>query len=177
MFKKILIFIFTFLLINEVKAGEIAVVNVQEILNNSLIFIDATKVLNKEKEEYQKKFSEKELNLSKEKDSISARASILSQAEVQKEIEVWQKKVFDFQEEVKDTEAKLQQRMANILSKVSDEVKLIITNMLKENNFSKYNKVINSEALLYFDENDNITKDVLLRLNKKFKTLKSLENK
>ena len=47
--------------------------------------------------------------------------------------------------------------------------------MLKEKVFSKYDKVVDSSVMLYFDPKDDITKDVLQRLNKKFKTLKSLE--
>ena len=65
--------------------------------------------------------------------------------------------------------------MTNILTKVSNELKSIINDMLKEKEFLKYSKVINSEALLHYDVQDDITKDVLLRLNKKFKNLKSLE--
>lgn len=174
MFKKVLLFVLSVFLINSAKADSIAVVNVQEVLDNSLIIIDATKSLNKEKDDYQKKFSDKELALTKERDSISTRSSILSQADMQKEVEIFQKKVVDFQNEVKETEAKLQQKMADILTKVSTELKTIISDMLKEKEFSKYSKVINSEALLHYDAQDDITKDVLLRLNKKFKNLKSL---
>ena len=175
MFKKVLFFVLFIFLVNLAKANSIAVVNVQEVLDNSLVIIDATKSLNKEKNDYQKKFSEKEAALTKERDSISTRSSILSQADVQKEVEVFQKKVVDFQTEVRDVETKLQQKMTNILAKVSNELKSIINDMLKEKEFSKYSKVINSEALLHYDAQDDITKDVLLRLNKKFKNLKSLE--
>ena len=175
MFKKILVLLVTVFAINTANAGSMAVVNVQEILDNSLVIIDATKTLNKEKEDYQKKFSEKEASLTKEKESLTARTSIMSQADIQKEVELFQKKVADFQIEVRDTEVKLQQRMTTILSKVSDELKIIISEMLKEKEFSKYDSVVNSEAFLYFDSKNDITKDVLQRLNKKFKTLKSLE--
>ena len=166
------LFLFSFGFAN---ASSIAVVNVQEVLNNSLIIIDATKSLNKEKDSYQKKFSEREAALTKERDSISARSSILSQADIQKEVEVFQKKIMDFQTEVKETETKLQQKMNNILAKVSKELSIIISDMLKEKEFSKYGKVINSEKLLYYDTQDDITKSVLSRLNKKFKNLKSIE--
>lgn len=175
MFKKILILIVTTLTINIANASSMAVVNMQEILDNSLVIIDATKTLNKEKEEYQKKFSEKETNLTKEKDNLAARTSIMSQTDIQKEVELFQKKVADFQTEVRDTEVKLQQRMNNILSKVSYELKIIISEMLKEKEFAQYSNVVNSDAFLYFDSRNDITKDVLQRLNKKFKTLKSLE--
>lgn len=175
MFKKILILVVTVFAINIANAGSMAIVNMQEILDNSLVIIDATKTLNKEKEEYQKKFSEKETNLTKEKDNLATRTSIMSQADIQKEVELFQKKVADFQTEVRDTEVKLQQRMNNILLKVSDELKIIIFEMLKEKEFSQYSNVVNSDAFLYFDSKNDITKDVLQRLNKKFKTLKSLE--
>ena len=172
--KKYLSILISLFMINIAKA-DFAVVNVQEILDNSLVIIDATKILNKEKEDYQKKFSEKELSLTKEKDNITVRSSILSQQDMQKEVELFQKKISDFQIEVRDTEIKLQQKMAQTLSKVSDELKIIISEMLKEEKFKNYDKVITSEALLYFDSKDDITKDVLQNLNKKFKNLKSLE--
>ncbi len=175
MHRIIVLFVLFLLSFNYASASSIAVVNVQEVLNNSLVIVDATKSLNKEKDDYQKKFTEREATLTKERDSISARSSILSQADIQKEVEIFQKKIMDFQTEVKDTETKLQQKMTNILTKVSNELNVIISDMLKEEEFSKYNKVINAETLLYYDTRDDITKSVLLRLNKKFKNLKSIE--
>ena len=173
MIKVLIVLFFTFFI--DIAKADLAVVNTQEVLNNSLVFIDATKTFNKEKDEYQKKFSDKEAMLMKEKDNIITRSSILSQQDMQKEVEIFQQKISDFQIEIRDTETKLQQKTAQVLSKLSDELKIIISEMLKEKVFSKYDKVVDSSVMLYFDPKDDITKDVLQRLNKKFKTLKSLE--
>ena len=83
-----------------------------------------------------------------------------------------QKEILEFQESVKKKEIELQDKMLSGLSKINDEIKKIISNMLKEDKYKKYGTVINSATLLYFESSNDISSDVLLRLNKTFKEVK-----
>lgn len=148
-------------------AGEIAVVNVEEIVKNSVAFKRLNDSLEKEKNDYQEKIKQKEIELNAKKDDLQSKSSIYSQEVLQKKSLEFQKEVLSFQEEVKNKEGELQEKLMYGLNILNDEVKTIVTNILKEEKYKKYKTVINSTVLLVYENDDNITNEILKRLNKK----------
>ena len=172
-FLTILIISLMLLGFNEIKAVEIAVVNIEEIAKNSLAINKLNKDLNQKKDNLQKKFRDTEIKLNAKRDDIASKSSILSQEAMQKKAMEFQQEVMEFQEEVKKEETNLQQELMEGLSVVNEQVEKIILEIKKEEQYKKYNFIINSASLLYFEEKDDISSEVLKRLNKKLPIIKN----
>lgn len=186
MFSKIkiyLVLLFTFTIIftntraNELQnTSNIAVVNVEEILDNSLAVIDFKNALNTEKESLEKQFKDKQEALADKRATIEKKAQIISQEQLQSEIESFQQEVAKLQEEAGKAEEKMQTKTITGLQKIKEKLSEIVKEMLNEDEYKQYKIVANANSLLYFDGNIDLTKEVLKRFNKKYKTFNDLEN-
>ena len=87
------------------------------------------------------------------------------QENLQKQALEFQKEILSFQEEIKTKEAELQEKLAYGLEVLNNEVQEIVKQIVEEN--KKYNLVLNSNVLLYSEDKNDITMEVLKRLNKK----------
>lgn len=154
--------------------SSMAIINTEDVLNNSLAVIDFKNQLNQEKEAIEKKFSDKEKSLASQKEILEKKAAILSQEQLQVEIMKFKQEVEKTQEEAVSAENKMQTKTLEGLEKIKNEIILILEEMLKEENYKKYDVVINSNALLFSKSENDLTKEVLKRLNKKYKTYSDL---
>ncbi|MDR1499043.1 MAG: OmpH family outer membrane protein [Rickettsiales bacterium] len=165
--KKVAFVIFVLFSISNVFASNIAVISIENILRDSTTFKKLNDSLEKEKNSYQSKIKQKEIELNAKKDDIDSKSSILSQETLQKKILEFQKEVLSFQEEIKNKENELQSKLSYGLSKLNTEVDIIVKEMMKEEKYKGYSIVMNSSVLLYYNEKDDLTLEVLKRLNKK----------
>ena len=170
----LLLLIFTGSGIAKAENSNVAVINTEDVLNNSLAVIDFKNQLNQEKETLEKKFADKEKDLAKQKETLEKKAALLSQEQLQVEIAKFKQDVEKAQEEANNAESKMQTKTLEGLEKIKNEIVLILEEMSKEENFSKYDVVINSNALLFSKNENDLTKEVLKRLNKKYKTYSDL---
>ncbi len=166
MIKKILFLIGIFFS-TSVFASNIAIVNVEKIVQNSTAFKELNEELEKEKDSFQIKIKQKEIELSHKKEQIDSKSSLLSQETLQKQILDFQNEVLKFQEEIKNKEIELQGKLTGGLSKLTEEISNTVNILLKEDKFKNYSTVINSAALLKYNEEDDISIEILKRLNKK----------
>ena len=172
-----LILLFSMFIVNNVVKAEnsnIAIINTEDVLNNSLAMIDFKNQLNQEKEALEKKFADKEKDLAKQKETLEKKAALLSQEQLQVEIAKFKQEVEKTQEEANSAESRMQTKTLEGLEKIKNEIILILEEMSKEENFSKFDIVINSNALLFSKNENDVTKEVLKRLNKKYKTYNDL---
>ncbi len=148
-------------------ASNIAIVNVEKIVQNSVAFKELNGELEKEKNLFQTKIKQKEIELNSKKEEIDSKSSLLSQETLQKKVLDFQNEVLKFQEEIKNKEIELQGKLSKGLNKLTEEINNIVNTLLKEDNFKNYSMVINSAALLKYDEKNDISMEILKRLNKK----------
>lgn len=146
--------------------ASMAVVNVDEIVKGSTAFKKLNTTLEKEKASYQDKIKQKEIELNAKRDDLQSKSSILSQENLQKQALEFQKEILSFQEDVKKKEANLQEKLAYGLNILNTEAQKIAADIVKESE-GKYNTVINSTVLLTYSKDDDVTMEVLKRLNKK----------
>jgi Skp family chaperone for outer membrane proteins len=146
---------------------EIAIVNVENITKNSVAFKKLSDSLEKEKASYQEKIKQREIELSAKKDDLESKSSILSKDVLQKRALEFQKEVMTFQEEIKNKEGELQSKLNYGLTKLNNEINLILKEMLKEERYQKYSAVASSAVFLYYKEENDITLETLKLLNKK----------
>lgn len=167
MMKKVL-FIFTFVLFSfDVLASNIAVVDIEKIAQGSTAFRKLSDELEKEKNSYQDKIKQRELELNTKKEDLESKSSLLSKESLQKQAMEFQNEVIKFQEEIKNKEQELQMRMASGMNILVKEIGSISKELLKEEKYNKYSVVISSAVLVSYNEEDDISMEVLKRLNKK----------
>ena len=157
--------------------SNVGVVNTDDILNNSLAVLDFKNQLNQEKETLEKKFAEKDKNLASQKDILEKKAAILSREQMQAEVLKLREEFEKTQQEAANAENKMQTKTLEGLEKIKNEIILILEEMSKEEKYKKYDIIINSNALLFSKNENNLTKEVLKRLNKKYKTYNDLKMK
>ena len=185
--KKILV-LFLFLVFPIVSfSNNIAIVNSQDIVENSIAIINTKKKLDAEKANYQNKFSEQEKILNKRKMEIETEKSRLEEdikarkisendietkmASLQERVYKFQNDLVNFQNEVRSTEDKLNSTMMSVINFISNEVKNITTNLMKEEKYNKYDYVLTSDVVIFYKQENDITAEVLKRLNKSVKNI------
>lgn len=172
------LFLFTFILFSfDVLASNIAVVNIEKIAQGSTAFKKLSSDLEKEKNLYQEKIKQKELELNTKKEDLESKSSLLSKESLQKQAMEFQNEVIKFQEEIKNKEQELQTKMASGMNVLVKEVGKISNEILKEEKYSRYSVAINSAVLVSYNEEDDISMEVLKRLNKKKISLLQVQQK
>ncbi len=168
----------TMVLVNQANAGEVAVINLEEIIKNSTAMSKINKELEAKKSDIEKKLKIDEKKLTDEKTSLEAQIKTLSQDVAQQKVMNFQQKVMDFQKNVKENENDLQRTYMNAVVQVTNTVKEIVAEMKNEKN-SKYDfqVVLPSASVIYSDKNLDISSEVLSRLNKRLKEIKVTNKK
>lgn len=174
--KKIIFCLVTLMLVFasvEARASEVAVINLEEIINNSTAMNKVKKKLEARKSDMEKKLKAEEKSLTDEKTALESQIKVMSQDVAEGKITAFQDKVVAFQNNVKKNEDELQKSFMDSYLVVTQNVKDIIEEMKSEKN-SKYtfNVVLPKAAALYNDQNVDISAEVLARLNKRLKEIK-----
>ena len=175
--KKICVILFSIFCVGTALANNIAVVDLEYIMQNSVAFKRLNDSLEKEKKSYQEKIKQKEIELTTKRDKLQSQASLLSQECLQQKTNEFQKELLSFQEEVKNKENELQKKLMDGLAVLNNEVKTIVNDIVKEDKYNKYTSVLSTSIMLYYRDDDNITTEVLKRLNKKNISLINIDNK
>ena len=89
-------------------ASEVAIINLDEVVNNSTAMIKTKKKLDAKKLEVEKKLKAEEKKLADEKTALESQIKILSQEVAQKKVLEFQEKIIAFQNSVKENENNLQ---------------------------------------------------------------------
>lgn len=162
-------------LANQANASEIAVINLDEVIKNSKAIESANKILERKKSEIEKKLKVEEKKLSEEKESLEAKIKTFSQEVAQEKIVAYNQKLVEFQKMVRESEATLQKMSMEAVVEITNAIKTIVAEMKTEKN-SKYNfdVVVPAASVIYSEKNLDISAEVLSRLNKKLKEVKSI---
>jgi len=157
----------------EAKANEVAVINLEEIVNNSIAMNKFKKKLEAQKSDMEKKLKVEEKSLKDEQTALEAQSKMLSQEMLQQKAIALQDKINTFQNKVKDSENELQKNFMDAYVQLTNNIKDIIVNMKNEkNNKYTFDVVIPQASTLYSNSDIDISGEVLKRLNNKLKEIK-----
>jgi len=145
-------------------AGSIGILDVEKIVKESTAMRDIQSKVSKKQEEYQKEVTKKQTALEAEQKKIEGKKNVLSKEALEKESAAFEKKVEDLKAFVEKKQNSLKKASLDSMSKVNDKIKDIIADISKEKSFEA---IIPSAQALYFNDDLDISSEVLSRLNKK----------
>ena len=166
----IIIFVFvSFLYLPNINSAEypntsLAVVDLNMLLNDSKVAINANEQIEKISIEIQKNLAEDEKNLLDEQQKLIEAQSIMAPEAFEENRIEYEKQVQNFQIKSQDTLVKLDNMIAVVRSKILDEIKPILEEISDEKGITV---VLEKGTVILSAENMDITKIVLKKLNKK----------
>ena len=146
----------------------IMVVDVQSLLQNSKSAKMVRQQIEQKRAEYAKEISHQEETLRQERDSLQRQQSSLSADALNQKGREFQQKVNDLDRSVQGKRQALERSNAEALEKIQEVMLKIITDIAKDR---KANMVFQRSELVLFDQNFDVTDEVLQRLDEQLPTL------
>lgn len=144
-------------------------INFKYILNQSEAGKKAQKVLKTKLDNGIKKLKEKEKSVQEEEKKIIEQKKIISPEEYKKKVESLRNKVSNLQKERNKLLNDVAKQRTNARNQLLKALNPIIKTYMAEKNIKM---VIDKKNLLLADDNLDITKDIITKLNQKLKTIK-----
>jgi outer membrane protein len=148
---------------------KIAVVDMQRAIQSVEAGKKAKSQLEKEINEKRKNLQTEEATIKKMGEEFKKQSLVMSdEARSKKQAEL-QEKIFKFQEETQKTQQELQQKEATLTEPIVSKLRNVISDLAKQKG---YNFVLekNENMVLYFDDKDDLTGDVVSLFNKQNKS-------
>jgi outer membrane protein len=146
----------------------IMVVDVQALLQNSKSAKMVRQQIEQKRAEYAKEISHQEETLRQERDSLQRQQSSLSADALNQKGREFQQKVNDLDRSVQSKRQALERSNAEALEKIQEVMLKIITDIAKDR---KANMVFQRSELVLFDQNFDVTDEVLQKLDEQLPTL------
>ena len=146
----------------------IMVVDVQSLLQNSKSAKMVRQQIEQKRAEYAKEISHQEETLRQERDSLQRQQSSLSADALNQKGREFQQKVNDLDRSVQGKRQALERSNAEALEKIQEVMLKIITDIAKDR---KANMVFQRSELVLFDQNFDVTDEVLQKLDEQLPTL------
>jgi Skp family chaperone for outer membrane proteins len=146
----------------------IMVVDVQALLQNSKSAKMVRQQIEQKRAEYAKEISHQEETLRQERDALQRQQSTLSADALNQKGRDFQQKVNDLDRNVQGKRQSLERSNAEALEKIQEIMLKIITDIAKDR---KANLVFQRSELVLFDQNFDVTDEVLQKLDEQLPTL------
>jgi len=146
----------------------IMVVDVQALLQNSKSAKMVRQQIEQKRAEYAKEISHQEETLRQERDALQRQQSSLSADALNQKGREFQQKVNDLDRNVQSKRQSLERSNAEALEKIQEVMLKIITDIAKDR---KSNLVFQRSELVLFDQNFDVTDEVLQKLDEQLPTL------
>lgn len=151
-----------FLMATQAFAGPVAVVNVQQILEESSAAKSIKDQLTKRGAAFKDQLSKKEEELKKVDQDLAKQRSSLSPEELKQKQEDFKKRVVAAQRDVQQKRIALDKAGATAIAQIQKNVQQIVADLSKERGFDA---AISSSELIYAKPETDITDEVIKRLN------------
>jgi outer membrane protein len=150
-------------------APNIAIVDLQKILNEAAAAKDIQAQLKTQREAFQKEVATHEQELKTTEDSLNAQKGKLPEKEFAAKVQDFQDKYAETRDLVRKRQTSLEKAASEALSKLRKEVGSVVTDIAQE---KKYDVVLSSQDVLWAKSEMDITEDVRTRLDKKVSKIK-----
>ncbi len=145
-------------------AGNIAIIDVEDVLKNSSVMKDIQNKVTKKQDEYQKEVNQKQSALEAEEKSLSKKKNVLTKEAMETEAKNFEKKVVSLKEFVDQKQNILKKASLDSIGKVNEKIKEIIAQISKEKDLDL---ILPASQVLYYRDEMDISEEVLKNLNKK----------
>ncbi len=145
-------------------AAGIAVLNIQQIMQESLAAKSVKAVLEGQQKSFQAEMTSKEQSLQAKEKELAGQRSVLAPEEFEKKVKDFRTQATAAQREVQTKKAKLDKAFAEALADIQKEVVGIVSEQAKEKG---YDAVMPTSQLLYAAPALDITAEVLSQLNQR----------
>lgn len=146
----------------------VLVVDVQSLLQNAKAAKMVRQQIEQKRSEYAKEISQQEETLRRERDTLQRQQASLSAEALNKKGREFQQKVNELDQSVQAKRQTLEKSNAEALESIQKVVLKIITEIAKER---KANMVFQRSELVLFDNNFDVTDQVLAKLDEQLPTL------
>lgn len=167
-FIKIIIILFVFVFQQQSLKADTYFLNFKYILNESTAGKKANQLLKKQLEQGIKKLKDREVQLQKEEKEIIQQKKVLSPEEYKKKINSLRKKVSTLQKERNSILESFSKKRGKARAQLLEALNPIVKNYMSE---KKINIVLDKKSILLGNEEFDITKDIMILLNKKLKSI------
>lgn len=145
-------------------AANIAVLDAQQVINNTNAAKRAVENLTKEREAAQKKVEELETPLIQKREDLEAKKSVLSEEDFMAEQANLRNEIRAFRLEAQTIQEALERKNLTYRKEISDVVKEVVADYSKEKG---YDVVLPKALLFYATDAADISDDILKRANNK----------
>ena len=149
-------------------APNIALVDVQFLMENSSVSENVRVQINRIRADYQKEFKEKQEELTRLFQSIARERATLPQDAYQRRLGELQQKASNLEKEAQERQGKLDSAMAAASNKITSAIGQIAGEIMKEKKFAL---VLPRSISIGAPTVPDITQEVLKRLNERMRTL------
>jgi len=146
----------------------VIVVDVQKLLQESKAAKMVREQIEAKRAEYAKEISRQEQGLQQERDALQRQQSSLSQEALNAKGRAFQEKVNDLDRTVQSKRQALEKSNADALQKIQESMVKIISQIAKDR---KANLVLQRSELVLFDQQFDVTDQVLQKLDEELPTL------
>lgn len=146
------------------EAGGIAVLNIQQIMQQSSAAKSVKAVLESQQKSFQAEMVSKEQSLQAKEKELAGQRSVLAPEEFEKKVKEFRTQATSAQREVQTKKARLDKAFAEALAEIQKTVVTIVSEQAKE---KSYDAVMPTSQLLYASPTLDITQDVLAQLNQR----------
>ncbi|MDA9231558.1 OmpH family outer membrane protein [Rickettsiales bacterium] len=155
--------------IDKALSQNIAVVDVDEILKNSLAMNNIESQMSKKESYFQKDIDKNKMILEKRASNIESKKAVMSESALKKEGQKIMQELNNLQKEAVKKQKLLKKGYVESLAKIDQKIKKILDDISNEKNIDI---ILPSSALASYKDHLDISAEVLKRLNKELKTVK-----
>ena len=159
----ILSFITLFIALGEANAANVAVLDVENVLKNSLVAKDIQSQLSAKLKEFQAEIDQKQTELEAEGKKLDSKKSVLSESAFQNEQDEFEKKINKVKYTIDERQNSLKSAAKKALDQVNEKINIIISDITKE---QKIDLIVPAAQTIFYAESIDISSEVLKRLNK-----------
>ena len=165
-------FIIIFFFTTKVYSTNVAVIDINFLINNSIHFVEISKKINNSQIEYKDQFKNIEQNLYKKKDELEDLKLILNDDEFNIKKDEYYKEVSEFENDVTNFNKHYENEIINIKNIIFSKISKLIENHALEN---KIDLILDKNQYLISAEKLNISEKIFLILNESKLDLKFKE--
>lgn len=162
-FKTLLSIFIILIAINSANAQDIAVINIDKIVQESKVMVHIQKEIAKKQELYQEEITNKQNNLEEKQKKLEAKKTLLSQSSLEDEARKFQQEVLNLKEYVDKRQANLQKSSLQAMELVNVKIKEIVEEISQTKDIKL---IIPASQTLYFEDSLDISDEILKKLNK-----------
>ena len=166
---KILIFFYLFCLPAKINADEIVFVDLNKIMNESIVGKYINNQIDIEKNKILEKFKSTENKLKKNEDKVLSQKNLLKPEEFNKKVAILKSEVANYNNQRKIVLSEFKEKQSTVTKKIIAKINIILTNYMKDKSISL---IIRKKDIIVAKKKLDITDEIVDLLNNEIVEIK-----